>query len=343
MRYFLIFFLALSLLTCQTKTKLRSPFNTAEVTVIWEDSISIRALEVLPGSIAFGGNNGVYGSYTLADSTLRVGRQEYLGKYPEFRSVAHTSTDFFMLSVGTPALLFKTGSSGQMELVYSEEGPEVFYDAMAFWDNRNGIAVGDAQGGCLSMLITRDGGEHWSKIPCEQLPPALDGEGAFAASNTNIAIIGNRCWIATSKSRILYSEDMGASWVVANTPVKSEAASQGIYSLVFSDALTGFAIGGDYTKAAGNEFNKARTLDGGLSWESVASGTDPGYKSCVQFVPETDGLGLVAVGFTGISYSADGGITWRSLSNEPFYTLRFLNDKEAFAAGKGRLARIRFN
>jgi photosystem II stability/assembly factor-like uncharacterized protein len=247
-----------------------------------------------------------------------------------------------MLSVGTPALLYKTGASGNMELVYKEEGPDVFYDAMAFWDDRNGIAVGDAQSGCLSILITRDGGANWSKIPCDQLPPALEGEGAFAASNTNIAIVANRCWIATSKSRILYTEDFGNSWSVQNPPVESVTESQGIYSIDFSDALTGYAIGGDYTSPEVNYMNKARTLDGGITWKSVASGFEPGYKSCVQYVPETNDLGLVAVGFTGISYSSDGGNSWTKLSEEPFYTLRFLNAHEAYAAGKGRLARIMF-
>jgi photosystem II stability/assembly factor-like uncharacterized protein len=342
MRYILTVLSIALLASCNPKRQILKPFTTAEVQVIWEDSVSIRALEVIPGSIAFAGNSGVYGSYTLADSTLRAGRQEYLGTYPEFRAVAHTNTDFFMLSVGTPALLYKTGSLGKMELVYTEDGPEVFYDAMAFWDNRHGIAIGDSQSGCLAILITDDGGANWSKIPCEQLPPALAGEGAFAASNTNIAIVGNRCWIATSKGRIFYTEDFGGSWTVQNPPIASDTESQGIYSIHFSDALTGFAIGGDYTRPEVNYRNKARTLDGGITWEAVASGSDPGYKSCVQVVPETNGLGVVAVGFTGMSYSSDGGDSWVKLSDEPFYTIRFLNPKVAFAAGKGRLAKIDF-
>ncbi|MFM1879599.1 MAG: hypothetical protein RLZZ241_2465 [Bacteroidota bacterium] len=341
MRYFLVFWIILSFYTCHPKMEIR-PFKTVSIDVLWEDSVSIRALEIMPGSVAFAGASGVFGTYTLKDSMVRIGKQTYEATYPEFRAVAHTATDFFMLSVGTPALLFKTGKGGQMELVYRETGPNVFYDAMAFWDDLNGIAVGDAQQGCLSILITRDGGGHWEKMPCSALPSALEGEGAFAASNTNISIIGTHCWIGSSQSRIYFSEDLGKTWSVSTIPLATDGATRGIYSVDFADALTGFAIGGDYTQPELDTANKARTLDGGKTWELVANGNLPGYKSCVQYIPETNGLGLIAVGFTGISQSSDGGKNWFELSDEPFYTLRFVNGNEAYAAGKGRLARLQF-
>ncbi len=316
-------------------------FTEVHLEPLLEDSISIRALEIMPGSVGFAGSGGLFGTYTLSDRRVRMGRQGFEGAYPEFRAVAHTDTDFFMLSAGDPALLYKTGESG-MELVYQESGPGVFYDAMAFWDNRNGLAIGDARNGCLSVLLTRDGGHTWARVPCDRLPPALPGEGAFAASNTNIAIIGSRCWIATTKGRIFRSDDLGEHWEVFQSPVAHQRESQGIYSLAFHDAQTGFAMGGDYSLPDENTGNKARSKDGGQSWELLADGAVPGYKSCVQFVPGSGGQGLVAVGFTGIDYSSDGGATWQSLSDDSFYTLRFANDSLAYAAGKGRVARLIF-
>lgn len=317
-------------------------FTEVQVEPLLEDSISIRALEVMPGSIGFAGSDGLFGTYTAADGRVRQGRQAFDSIYPEFRAVAHTDADFFMLSAGDPALLYKTGDTGQMELVYQESGPGVFYDAIAFWDNRNGIAIGDSQNGCLSVLLTRDGGQSWVKVPCNRLPPALPGEGAFAASNTNIAIVGKRCWVATTKGRIFSSDDLGEHWEVVQSPVAHNRESQGIYSLAFYDGQTGFAMGGDYSMPEENMGNKARSEDGGQSWELRADGALPGYKSCVQFVPGSGGQGLVAVGFTGIDYSSDGGATWTNLSDASFYTLRFANDTLAYAAGKGRVARLIF-
>ncbi|MEL6485370.1 MAG: oxidoreductase, partial [Bacteroidota bacterium] len=116
----------------------------------------------------------------------------------------------------------------------------------------------------------------------------------------------------------------------------------GIYSIDFYDEDLGFAIGGDFSKPQVNAYNKMRTQDGGQHWELVANDAPPGYKSCVQFVPNSAGKGLVAVGFTGIDYSNDGGNTWVNLSEESFYTLRFLNDSIAYASGRNRIARLEF-
>lgn len=101
-------------------------------------------------------------------------------------------------------------------------------------------------------------------------------------------------------------------------------------------------FGGDYSDPENNKANKAITKDGGETWTLVADGQNPSYKSCVQFVPNSKGKEIVALGFTGISYSSDWGETWKTLSEEPFYTVRFLNDSVAYAAGKGSVAKLSF-
>jgi hypothetical protein len=74
----------------------------------------------------------------------------------------------------------------------------------------------------------------------------------------------------------------------------------------------------------------------------VADGKNPGYRSCVQYVPHGDANSLVVIGFDGIDYSSDKGETWNHLSDESFYTIRFLNDSIAYAAGKGRISKLTF-
>ena len=118
--------------------------------------------------------------------------------------------------------------------------------------------------------------------------------------------------------------------------------TQGIYTMDFWDEKLGIVFGGDYTKPEESRNNKAMTEDGGKTWQMIADGNLPGYKSCVQFVPNSEGNEIVALGFTGISYSSDRGHTWKNLSNEPFFTFRFLNDSIAYAAGKGRIAKLTF-
>ena len=320
-------------------------FRSVETEVILEnDSLSIRAIEIMGNSLAFAANNGTYGLFNSSNKTWKINTQQFDTISPEFRAVASTSSDFFMLSVANPALLYKTGDNGKMELVYKEENEKVFYDSMIFWNDKEGIAMGDPTDGCISMIITRNGGKSWNKLDCEDLPEAAEGEAAFAASNSNIAIQGDHTWILTGgmKSRILYSSDKGKNWEVIETPLLQGEATTGGYSVDFYDDKNGVIIGGDYTNPQGNTGNKAITKDGGKTWKLIAEGKDPGYKSSIRFVPNSEGKGLVATGFTGIHYSNDAGENWEKLSDEGFYTLRFINDSVAYAAGKGKIAKLKF-
>ena len=318
-------------------------YSSVNIKIVYEDSVSIRAIEFLDNNtVAFAGSNGVFGTVDVHTQTVRSNVQQYDSITPEFRAVGHTSSDFFMLSVASPALLYKTGSGGKMELVYKEEGASVFYDALKFWNDKEGVAIGDGENGCLAILLTRDGGNSWSKLPCNQLPKLEGNVGAYAASNTNIEIKGDTAWIMTAKEQILMTEDRGKNWSIVETPLSLKEEYQGIYSIDFYDDQIGFGIGGDFSKPQLNVSNKIRTTDGGKSWSVVADGKLPGYKSCVQFIPNTAAEDLVAVGYSGISYSKNGGLDWQSLSDEGFYTVRFLNDSVAYAAGRNRIARLLF-
>lgn len=312
--------------------------------ILENDSLSIRAIEIIGNNLAFAANNATFGMYNFENKTWRTNTQKYDSLVPEFRAVASTDTDFFMLSVGSPALLYKTGDSGAMELVYKEEHEKAFYDAMAFWNNDEGIAMGDPTNDCISIIITRDGGKTWEKISCDVLPEIIEGEAAFAASNSNIAIQGDKTWILTGgmKSRIYFSPDKGKTWEVYNTPLIDGEATTGGYSIDFYDENFGIIIGGDYTNPEGNTGNKAISKDGGKTWKLIAEGEEPGYKSSVRFVPNAGGKKIIASGFSGISYSKDSGETWEEISKEGFFTLRFKNDSVAYAAGKGRIAKLTF-
>ncbi|MFL0353624.1 oxidoreductase [Xanthomarina sp. GH4-25] len=346
MRYLICFILGCGLLISCKENEVFIPrdFKSIEIESILKDSLlSIRAIDILDdGSLAFAANNGTYGLYNPKKANWQISKQELDSLQLEFRSIAHTATDFFMLSVGNPALLFKTGDKGSMDLVYLEEHPKVFYDALTFWNDKEGIAIGDTTEECLSIIITRDGGHTWNKVPCSKLPIGIESEGAFAASNTNIAISGNNTWVATTSGRVYLSKNKGLTWDVVQTPIINEKETEGIYSIAFYDEYIGFGIGGDYTKPDNNTANKITTTDGGKTWNLIANGQNPGYRSCVRYVPNREGKELVTVGFKGIDYSNDGGVTWRNLSKEGFYTLRFLNDSIAYAAGHGRISKLKF-
>lgn len=350
MRSIFYIFLLVLFFSCEEQTKekpTRKAISTVAITPIFKDSISIRAIALTPeNDLAFGGNKttiGFYNAQTKQHVNLLKGKVSDTLNV-SFRAVAHINNTTFGISIVNPALLYKIQNNGTVELVYTETHEKVFYDAIAFWNAKEGIAMGDPTEDCMSMIITRDGGNTWQKVSCDNLPKAKEGEAAFAASNTNIAIVGDETWIATGgkASRILYSANKGHTWKVYKTPIVQGIETTGMYSIDFYDAKNGFAIGGDYSKADINEANKIKTTDGGKTWKLVAQNENPGYRSCIQYVPNGNAKELVAVGFKGIDYSNDAGNTWKHLSDEGFYTIKFINDSTAYAAGKNRIAKLLF-
>ena len=115
--------------------------------------------------------------------------------------------------------------------------PGIFFDSMAFWDDQEGMAMGDATAGCLSVIITRDGGRNWELLGCSNLPDAevsQDGqkEAAFAASNGNLVLQGDDVWMATGgvASRIYHSSNRGRDWIARATPIVQGGAMTGMFS-----------------------------------------------------------------------------------------------------------------
>ncbi|WP_298496735.1 oxidoreductase [uncultured Algibacter sp.] len=345
-----VFLILVFLVSCgkQKETLKSNNFKKLEViTHVLDSTMSIRALEIVNNNNVFfltsNGNGGsvFYSEYDKATKVLYPIPMAHDSVKNNFRSFAATNKNGFGLSIGNPARLYKIKNDEKV-IVYQENHPKVFYDSMEFWNDSEGIAIGDSTDGCLSIIITRDGGNTWNKISCNDLPKGTENEGAFAASDTNIAIVGDNTWVATTSGRIYYSSNKGNSWVVFDTPIIKDKDTEGIYSINFYDALNGFGIGGDYTNPDNNASNKIRTQDGGKTWQLVAQNLNPGYRSCVQYIPNKKGKELVAVGFKGIDYSNDSGNTWRHLSDEGFYTIRFLNDSVAYAAGAGRVSKLIF-
>ncbi|WP_284652995.1 WD40/YVTN/BNR-like repeat-containing protein [Flavobacterium terrisoli] len=336
--FFVIFFLGL---VAQSNSQ---SFQSIKIDTVFNDEISIRALTIFGDKVYFAGNKKKVGYISISDKQKTEIVNNSLSD--ECRSLAVNGENVFVLSINNPARLYKFSKSLEdLTLVYQESHEKVFYDSMQFWNEKEGIAIGDPTNDCLSIIITRDGGNIWRKTDCDNLPEIADGEAAFAASNTNIVLKGNHVWIVSGgkRARVFHSPNKGKTWEVFETPIVQGEAMTGIFSADFYDEKIGFIVGGNYEKPALNSQNKAITTDGGKTWNLIADNSGFGYASCVQFVPKSNGKGIVSVGASGLQYSADGGNTWKQLSTDAtLYTIRFLDEDTAFAAGRNKIVKIEF-
>ena len=348
---FLILLLLNGLVSCKTsiyKSENLNKVSSQSVTIdtLFQDKISIRAIQIDKNKIWYAADKERYGFYNLDTNQKMENKITKDSLKLEFRSIAQTAKHIFILNVANPALLYQISKDGkETKVVYQENHEKVFYDSMQFWDNKEGIAMGDPIADCLNIITTNDGGNSWNKIPCDKLPKVMEGEAAFAASNTNIVIKGNHTWIVSGgkKSRVFYSSDRGNSWSVHETPIVQGKTMTGIFTADFYDANNGFIAGGDYEIKNQNFSNKAITTDGGKTWKLTAENQGFGYASCVQYIPKSNAKGLVTVGASGIHYSFDSGVSWKQLSTDStLNTIRFIDENTAFAAGQNKMIRIHF-
>jgi len=268
----------------------------------------------------------------------------------DFRDVhAFDDRTAYILSIGAGELsrIDKTTDGGATwEISFRNNDPRGFLDAIAFWDRTHGIAQGDPVDGRFLILTTDDGGVSWHPGPAQGMPPALDGEGAFAASGTCLVVRGDRnAWFCTGgakSARVFRSTDRGMSWIASDTPITAGSSSAGIFSLAFRDVSHGIAVGGDYKRPEEGGRIVARTRDGGRTW-SLARGHGPSaFRSAAVYVPGTSSPTLVAAGPSGVDISNDDGETWMPLPGPGFHALDFASPVAGWAVGEGgRIARYR--
>lgn len=268
----------------------------------------------------------------------------------DFRDVDAISDRIaYILSIGNgdSSRIYKTTDGGvTWTLQFTNADPKAFFDAMTFSDPDHGFVFSDSVDGKLVILRTENGGRNWNRVPTEGLPPALENEGAFAASGTNIAVFGSdHIWIGTGAAavaRVLHSADGGRTWTAASTPLIA-GGSAGIFSIAFRDAMHGIVVGGDYRKESEAIDNAAITNDGGRTWTKVTGLS--GFRSAVAYVPGATTPTLIAVGPQGADQSTDDGKTWTPLSGATgLHTFSLAKRGGAgFGAGvKGNIMRLAY-
>lgn len=279
--------------------------------------------------------------------TIDGGRSWDVIKVPDaekldFRDIeAFDANTAYVLSIGEgeASRIYKTTDGGKSwKLQFKNTDPKAFFDALAFWDEKNGMAMSDPVDGKYLLIRTTDG-ENWQLTGNDKMADAKPGEAAFAASGTCLLTQGRDNIFLVSggaDARVFRSDNRGLTWLVADTPLVKGAPGSGIFSIAMYDKKRGVIVGGNYEKPdeAGN--NLALTTDGGRTW-TLGTGLS-GYRSAVAYIDRNT---LIAVGTNGSDISTDGGKSWKNLDRENYNAVAARGRRAVWAVGpKGHVARL---
>lgn len=206
--------------------------------------------------------------------------------------------------------------------------------AIHFFDANNGVTFGSPGTGnpaidSLRIWITSNGGTTWNRIPKEQLPPVLAGEGTWINyGNGNYDVKGDTIWFGTRRGRIWRSTNKGASWTVQS--INDQIFNQAV-PVAFRNANNGIAL----VKDSG-----FRTKDGGNSWQPLSLPPSILYYQ-IEHVPGKDSVYFLSYEgstrlYTDIrfAYSLDNGNNWILTTDPGVECFEFVSPTHAWGGGR---------
>ena len=250
----------------------------------------------------------------------------------DFRDIeAFDDRNAIIMGVASPAYILKTVDGGKTwKKVYENKDSAMFLDAMYFYDEKNGVVVGDPINHKPFVAKTVDGGLNWTPEKQSKLPEFQNGEAFFAASGSNVFMTSSSDYAYVTGGKV---SRLFINGKANNLPLTGGSESTGANSLLF-DAGKYVVIGGD--------FNNPEQADSALAIvekKKIKSLSADGYKSSIEF---GDAEHYIACGLTGISLVNKKNYEFREISETPFHVIKKARKGTAvFAAGpNGNIARI---
>jgi photosystem II stability/assembly factor-like uncharacterized protein len=290
---------------------------------------------------ASGSNGVILKSLDEGKTWTRLHVQD--GEALDFRGiVAFDASTAYVLSIGEgdKSRIYKTIDGGQTWIPqFTGNRKEVFLDSIVCSSEKQCLALGDPIDGKFLLLKTADG-EHWNPLPTDNMPAALPGEAAFAASNSCITFSDagqNFFGTGGTAARVFQSSDGGLTWMVARTPIVQGNPSSGIFALHIDKQDHVLVLGGDYKEPADSDRVAATSLDNGKTWQ-LAVRQPGGFRSALAHID--DGR-WVAVGPTGEDVTDDYGAHWKHTDSLNLNAVELLDTQTGWAVGAhGTVARF---
>ncbi|MCC6703023.1 MAG: S8 family serine peptidase [Fluviicola sp.] len=193
-----------------------------------------------------------------------------------------------------------------------------FTNAVYFWDENEGVCVGDPINNEFEIYRTVNGGTTWTLVSGTNIPNPQVNEFGYTRQ---MEVVGNSVWFTTSKGRIYHSTNKGATWTVYTSPITDfgggvVTTSSG--NLSFSSLTNGIIV-----NQAGSVW---KTTNSGSTWTPVTT-TGTVYTSGLCYIEGTSTVFTTgaAAGAAGSSYSTDNGSTWNLIDTDQHLYVEFIN------------------
>ncbi len=302
-----------------------------------EHRASLRGLSVVNDRVIWAsGSGGTVGLST--DSGRSWNWMQVKGfERTDFRDIeAFDATSAVIMGITQPACLLRTADAGaSWKVVLLDTTPDLFLDAMEFWNINSGIVIGDPMAGRFFIARSFDGGRSWRGIPEKNRPAALPGEALFAASGSNIRRLNlaEAVFVSGGAASRLFIRDRAIP-----LPLMQGRPGAGAFSVAVKDARTWMAVGGQYDQPALSDSNCVVSFDAGKSWQRPEQ-PPLGYLSCVEYIHRKT---WVACGPGGVQLTEDDGLHWRRISDTGFHVCRRSKEGNAvfFAGAKGLTGKL---
>ncbi|MFY1045445.1 T9SS type A sorting domain-containing protein [Chryseobacterium sp. GP-SGM7] len=260
---------------------------------------------------------------TWTSGSINVGNANYL--ISDLTAVSGTTAWVTATPTagGNGGGVWKTTNSGTTwtkQTTASFSSNASFANTVHFWDENNGVAMGDPTGTLFEIYTTTNGGTTWTKLTSASVAPATSGEYGYVHLKE---VAGDNVWFGTSTGRIFKSANKGVTWTVVSTPLSDFGGLAESGKIAIKDANTAWIL-----SDLGTVYS---TTNGGTSWSTISTITQ---SSDITFVPGTTST-LIAVGNgTGSSISTNGGTSWTTIeSSNSIVSVAALNASTIFGGG----------
>lgn len=231
-----------------------------------------------------------------------------------------------------------SSNSGQSWTTKSVSNITTFINSFNFFNQYQGLMLGDPRGTAWGVGFTNDGGNSWQLV--NNIQPALANETGLVGS---IFQIGDTVWFGTTAGRIFKTNDKGTSWSVQNVHTGGY-----ITSLSFNENV-GVCIYAESSATNAPRF-LATTTDGGLTWKKNVYSFTINQQIPLNVYAIKESNSIVVQLYNGHIIASDNdGVSWfpvltQKADNYNYaYTNQVGNRISIFAAGMSSVSRLDFN